>query len=126
METIEVIKKKHLIKANVDEKNVNTDWIFDCLLFDGNSVIEIPSDRGNSYLGLIGTSAVNVQWATDDNKVIIKFLHTLFNEPRGEDKNGVFKFFLTDFKSDDNDLRVTVTQVDEDTIIAEFFWEVKE
>ena len=127
METIEVIKKKR-IKANVDEKNVDTDWIFDCLLIDGDGVIEIPSDKGNSYLGIIGTSAVNVQWATDDNKVTFKFLHTLFNEPREEDKDKVYRFFFTDFKGDDDDddLRVSVTQVDSDTITASFFWEVKE
>lgn len=120
MEIIEVIEKK-LIKANIDEKNVCTDWIFECLF----GVIKIPSDRGNSYLGLIGTSVVNVQWATDDNKVTFKFLHTLFNEPREEDKDRIYKFFLTDFKGND-DLRVSVTQVDSDTITASFFWEVKE
>ena len=126
MEIIEVIEKK-LIKANIDEKNVCSDWIFDCLLIDGDGVIEIPSDKGNSYLGIIGTSAVNVQWATDDNKVTFKFLHTLFNEPREEDKDRVYKFFFTDFKGDDdNNLRVSVTQVDSDTITASFFWEVKE
>lgn len=125
METMEVIKK-HRIKANVDEKNVNTDWIFDCLLLDGNGVIEIPSDKGYSYIGTFGKSILNVYYQHDDNKVIIKFLHTLTNEPNKNDKDKIYKFFLTDFKSDDNDLKVTVTQVDEDTIIAEFFWEVKE
>ena len=120
---MEMIEKKY-IKANIDE--ITSDWIFDCLLIDGDGVIEIPSDKGNSYLGIIGTSAVNVQWATDDNKVTFKFLHTLFNEPREEDKDRVYKFFLTDFKGDDDDLRVSVTQVDNDTITASFFWEVKE
>lgn len=125
METIEVIKKKR-IKANVDEKNVNTDWIFDYLLLDGNGVIEIPSDKGYSYIGTFGKSILNVYYQHDDNKVIIKFLHTLFNEPKEEDKDKVYKFFLTDFKGNDDDLRVSVTQVDSDTITASFFWEVKE
>ena len=43
--------EKKYIKANIDEKNVTSDWIFDYVLDDRNDIsvsTRIPSDKGNS------------------------------------------------------------------------------
>ena len=118
--------EKKYIKANIDEKNISSDWIFDCLLIDGDCSIRIPSDKGNSFVGLYGNSVVNVYWEATDNKVTVKFINTLTALPKEKDKDKLYHFFLEEFNTDTKDLITMVTQADNDTIIAKFYWEIEE
>ena len=55
---------KEYIKANIDEKNVTSDWIFDYVLDDRNDIsvsTRIPSDKGNSFIHLLQQQTI-VTW----------------------------------------------------------------
>ena len=112
------------IKANIDEKNVTSDWIFDYVLDERNDIsvsIRIPSDKGNSFIGVYGNSVVNAYWETTDNKVTFKFLHTLTTTANDSDMDKLYHFLLENF-NDDN-LLTRVSQVDDTTIVVKFYRE---
>lgn len=115
--------EKKYIKANIDEKNVTSDWIFDYILDSRNDTyfsIKIPSKKGNSFIGIFGNSVVNAYWETTDNKVTFKFLHTLTTAVNDSDMDKLYHLLLEDF-NDDN-LVTRVSQVDDTTIVVKFYW----
>lgn len=119
---MEMIEKKY-IKANIDEKNVTSDWIFDYVLDSRNDIsvsTRIPSDKGNSFIGVYGNSVVNAYWETTDNKVTFKFLHTLTTTANDSDMDKLYHFLLEDLN--DGSLVTRVSQVDDTAIVVEFYW----
>ena len=119
---MEMIEKKY-IKANIDEKNVTSDWIFVYVLDDRNDIsvsTRIPSDKGNSFIGVYRNSVVNAYWETTDNKVTFKFLHTLTTTANDSDMDKLYRFLLEDLN--DGSLVTRVSQVDDTTIVVEFYW----
>lgn len=119
---MEMIEQK-FIKANIDEKNVTSDWIFDYILDSRNDIsvsTRIPSDKGNSFIGVYGNSVVNAYWETTDNKVTFKFLHTLTTTANDSDMDKLYRFLLEELN--DGSLVTRVTQVDDTTIVVEFYW----
>ena len=122
---MEMIEQK-FIKANIDEKNVTSDWIFDYILDSRNDIsvsTRIPSDKGNSFIGVYGNSVVNAYWETTDNKVTFKFLHTLTTTANDSDMDKLYRFLLEELN--DGSLVTRVTQVDDTTIVVEFYWKEK-
>ena len=119
---MEMIEKKY-IKANIDEKNVTSDWIFVYVLDDRNDIsvsTRIPSDKGNSFIGVYRNSVVNAYWETTDNKVTFKFLHTLTTTANDSDMDKLYRFLLEDLN--DGSLVTRVSQVNDTTIVVEFYW----
>lgn len=117
---MEMIEKKY-IKANIDEKNVTSDWIFDYILDSRNDIYvstRIPSDKGNSFICVYGNSVVNAYWEATDNKVTFKFLHTLTTTANDSDMDKLYRFLLFN----DGCLVTRVSQVDDTTIVVEFYW----
>ena len=115
--------EQKFIKANIDEKNVTSDWIFDYILDSRNDIsvsTRIPSDKGNSFIGVYGNSVVNAYWETTDNKVTFKFLHTLTTTANDSDMDKLYRFLLEELN--DGSLVTRVTQVDDTTIVVEFYW----
>ena len=115
--------EKKYIKANIDEKNVTSDWIFDYVLDDRNDIsvsTRIPSDKGNSFIGVYGNSVVNAYWEATDNKVTFKFLNTLTTTANDSDMDKLYHFLLEDFN--DDSLVTRVSQVDDTTIVVKFYW----
>lgn len=115
--------EKKYIKANIDEKNVTSDWIFDYVLDDRNDIsvsTRIPSNKGNSFIGVYRNSVVNAYWEATDNKVTFKFLNTLTTTANDSDMDKLYHFLLEDFN--DDSLVTRVSQVDDTTIVVKFYW----
>lgn len=129
---------RKLIPANIDEKNVTSDWITDEVLADGNTsmnIIVMPIRKGNSYVGLYNNRLVNAMWKRTENRVTFEFVDTLTNAHTEQDETQLMNYLMyslidqSQYDGEDSRLIVKVHKemVGETTLIlCDFFWEVEE
>lgn len=129
---------RKLIPANIDEKNVTSDWITDEVLADGNAsmnIIIMPIRKGNSYVGLYNNRLVNASWKRTENRVTFEFIDTLTNTHTEQDEIQLMNYLMyhligqSQYDGEDSRLIVKVQKemVGETTLIlCDFFWEIDE
>lgn len=129
---------RKLIPANIDEKNVTSDWITDEVLADGNAsmnIIVMPIHKGNSYVGLYNNRLVNASWKRTENRITFEFIDTLTNTHTEQDEIQLTDYLMyhlidqSQYDGEDSRLIVKVQKemVGETTLIlCDFFWEVDE
>lgn len=127
---------RKLIPANIDEKNVTSDWITDEVLADGNTsmnIIVMPIHKGNSYVGLYNKRLVNAYWKRTENRVTFEFIDTLTNTHTEQDEIQLMNYLMyhligqSQYDGEDSRLIVKVQKemVGETTLIlCDFFWEI--
>lgn len=129
---------RKLIPANIDEKNVTSDWITDEVMADGNfsmNIINMPIRKGNSYVGLYNNRLINAMWKRTENRVTFEFVDTLTNAHTEQDEIQLMdylQYHLIDqsqYDGEDSGLiaKVQKEMVGEITLIlCDFFWEIDE
>lgn len=130
---------RKLIPANIDEKNVTSDWIFEDVLSEYTNgavnIINIPMRKGNSYVGLYNNRLVNAMWKRTENRVTFEFIDTLTNTHTEQDEIQLMdylQYHLIDqsqYDGEDSGLiaKVQKEMVGEITLIlCDFFWEIDE
>lgn len=127
---------RKLIPANIDEKDVTSDWITDEVLADGNAsmnIIIMPIRKGNSYVGLYNNRLVNASWKRTENRVTFEFIDTLTNTHTEQDEIQLMNYLMyhlidqSQYDGEDSRLIVKVQKeiVGETTLIlCDFFWEI--
>lgn len=129
---------RKLIPANIDEKNVTSDWITDEVMADGNfsmNIINMPIRKGNSYVGLYNNRLINAYWKRTENRITFEFVDTLTNAHTEQDETQLMNYLMyslidqSQYDGDDSRLIVKVQKemVGETTLIlCDFFWEIDE
>lgn len=126
---------KKLIPANIDEKNVTSDWIFDVIFINGDNTLFLPVHKGNSYIGLYNHRLVNAMWKHTENRVTFEFVDTLMNKHTPQDEILLMNYLQNDLidqsQYDGEDSRLIVKVQKEmvggtTLILCDFFWEANE